>query len=69
MPSAGHLLTDDLSVVRSTEALGNVNSCQGCWYIFRGEADSMLSFSGCLEKFRLGFTVVMRNGRGKRAKR
>ena len=70
-PSAGHLLKDDISVVRSKEALENVRSCQGCWYCFRGEADSMLSLRGCLEKARLGLTVIMRNTscKGQRDKR
>jgi len=61
MPGAGHLLKDDISVVRSKEALENVRSCQGCWYCFRGEADSTLSLRGYLEKARLGLTVIMRN--------
>lgn len=61
LPSAGHLLKNDISVIRSEEALGNVHTCQGCWYCFRGEADSTLSFRGCLEKAWLGWTVIMRN--------
>jgi len=30
MPRAGHLLKDDMSVIRSEEALRNVRSCPGC---------------------------------------
>jgi MoaA/NifB/PqqE/SkfB family radical SAM enzyme len=63
MPSAGHVLKDGISVVRSTDALRSVNSCQGCWYCFRGEADSSLSVRGCFEKVRLGMTVINRNSR------
>ena len=61
MPSAGHLLKDNMSVIRSKEALSNVHACQGCWYCFRGEADSTLSFRGCLEKAWLGWTVIIQN--------
>jgi radical SAM protein with 4Fe4S-binding SPASM domain len=52
-PSAGHVLRDDLSVVRSAQAKRAVSSCAGCWYCFRGEADCTLSFSGYTEKVRL----------------
>ncbi|MFQ5640914.1 MAG: radical SAM/SPASM domain-containing protein [bacterium] len=67
MPPAGHLLKDDISVVRSTEALQDVNSCQGCWYSFRGESDTTLSYQGCLEKLRLGLSVIAKNKKRKRA--
>jgi MoaA/NifB/PqqE/SkfB family radical SAM enzyme len=61
MPGAGHLLRDDISVVRSMDAMRNVETCPGCWYAFRGESDTALSFHGCLEKLRLGLTVMMGN--------
>src|SRR4030042_646581 len=61
LPSAGHLLRDNVEVVRSSQALQDVNACEGCWYFFRGEADNTLSILGCLEKFWLGLTVIVRN--------
>ncbi len=60
-PAAGHLLKDDISVVRSQTASVNVRCCPGCWYCFRGEADCTLSLRGCLEKIQLGVTVIRRN--------
>jgi MoaA/NifB/PqqE/SkfB family radical SAM enzyme len=61
MPAAGHVLRDDISVVRSPDALRNVQSCQGCWYSFRGESDTMLSYQGCFEKLRLAWSVMRHN--------
>ena len=60
-PAAGHLLRDDLSVLRSERALRAVEACSGCWYCFRGEADSALTMSGYWEKVRLGLAVFRRN--------
>jgi MoaA/NifB/PqqE/SkfB family radical SAM enzyme len=60
-PRVGHVLTDGVAVVRSPQAQGAVSSCSGCWYCFRGEADSTLSFRGYLEKVRLAGSVVVRN--------
>jgi len=60
-PRVGHVLTDDLSVVRSAQAERAVSSCAGCWYCFRGEADSTLSFAGYAEKVRLAGAVMLRN--------
>jgi MoaA/NifB/PqqE/SkfB family radical SAM enzyme len=65
MPSVGHLLQDDISVVRSPAAMQSVASCRGCWYCFRGESDVSLSFGGCLDKLRLGIGVVLHNYRRK----
>lgn len=62
-PRVGHVLTDDLSAVRSDEAQRTVSSCAGCWYCFRGEADSTLSLRGYAEKVRLAGAVVLRNAR------
>jgi MoaA/NifB/PqqE/SkfB family radical SAM enzyme len=62
-PRVGHILHDDLSVVRSPQAMEAVSSCAGCWYCFRGEADSTLSFSGYAEKLRLAASILVRNAR------
>jgi MoaA/NifB/PqqE/SkfB family radical SAM enzyme len=61
MPRAGHLLKDDMSVIRSEEALRNVRSCPGCWYNFRGEGDATLSLKGYFEKLRLGLMILKKN--------
>ncbi|MFC1639936.1 radical SAM/SPASM domain-containing protein, partial [Gemmatimonadota bacterium] len=52
-PSAGHLLRDDITAVKSSETLRAVESCDGCWYSFRGESDTTLSLRGCLAKLNL----------------
>jgi AdoMet-dependent heme synthase len=61
MPAAGNLLRDDIKVVRTQEALAEVRSCRGCWYCFRGEADTSLSLAGCLEKILLAASVLRHN--------
>lgn len=61
LPASGHLLRDPVAVVASEQAQVAVRSCQGCWYCFRGEADSTLSPGGCLEKAVLGMKIVRRN--------
>ena len=61
MPRAGHLLTDDISVVRSEESLNHVRSCPGCWYNFRGEGSVTLSLKGYFEKLGLGLTIIKKN--------
>ena len=60
-PAAGHLLRDEMSVIRSDQALRTVAACAGCWYCFRGEADSALTVRGYFEKVRLGLAVIGRN--------
>ncbi len=60
-PPVGHILATDVNTVRSEEAMELVNSCPGCWYCFRGEADTSLSLSGCWEKFNLALAVIARN--------
>lgn len=62
-PSVGHILQDDVSVVRSPDALRAVGNCSGCWYCFRGEADSTLSLRGYAEKLRLAATILTHNAR------
>jgi MoaA/NifB/PqqE/SkfB family radical SAM enzyme len=64
--SVGHVLVDDISVISSPAALREVETCGGCWYCFRGEADSTLSPGGYLEKAELAVTILRRNGRSKR---
>lgn len=59
--AAGHILRDDISVLRSAAARLSVEACDGCWYCFRGEADTSLSLRGCLEKARVGIAVMRRN--------
>ena len=61
LPAVGHLLTDEPTVVRSRAAQEMVAGCRGCWYCFRGEADTSLSFTGCLEKVSLGLAVLRHN--------
>lgn len=68
-PPVGHVLRDDLSVVRSPEALQAVSSCPGCWYCFRGEADSTLSFRGYVEKLQLAGSILLRNARRRALRR
>lgn len=69
MPAAGHILHDDIAVVRSRHAQAMVHDCRGCWYCFRGEADTSLSLAGCLEKAELGLAVMRRNMKSSRARR
>jgi MoaA/NifB/PqqE/SkfB family radical SAM enzyme len=68
LPVAGHVLKDDVSIVRSPEAMRDVHCCPGCWYCFRGEADSTFSYGGCLQKLWLGLGVTIRNERRAMAK-
>jgi MoaA/NifB/PqqE/SkfB family radical SAM enzyme len=49
-PAVGHVLRDDLSVLRGPAATKAVAACRGCWYCFRGEADTTLRLRGYLEK-------------------
>jgi MoaA/NifB/PqqE/SkfB family radical SAM enzyme len=60
-PRVGHILSDEVSIVRSDEALKAVDSCTGCWYCFRGEADSTLSFRGYAEKLQLAASIYIQN--------
>jgi MoaA/NifB/PqqE/SkfB family radical SAM enzyme len=62
MPVAGRLLSDDMSTLRSNEAMEHVNECEGCWYAFRAEADTAFNSKGYLEKLSLGMTILRRNG-------
>jgi MoaA/NifB/PqqE/SkfB family radical SAM enzyme len=68
MPAVGHILRDDIAVVRSDQARAAVKECQGCWYCFRGEADTSLSVRGCLEKVGLAIAVTCRNATSRRAR-
>lgn len=61
MPRVGHIIEDDITVLRSRAAQEMVSGCRGCWYCFRGEADTSLSLAGCLEKARLGLAVFRHN--------
>lgn len=61
MPAVGHILHDDLSMVRSNAAQEMVSGCRGCWYCFRGESDASLSLLGCLEKAWIGLGVLRHN--------
>jgi len=61
IPSVGHLMKDDMSVIRSEEALRKVRLCPGCWYSFRGEADAALSLKGYFEKLKIGLTTLKKN--------
>ncbi len=61
LPAVGHILQSDIAIVRSNRAQESVSGCPGCWYCFRGEADTSLSVAGCLEKARLGLSVLRHN--------
>jgi len=63
MPAVGHVLADEVSVLRSDAAQGMVSRCRGCWYCFRGEADTALSIVGCLQRAWLGVSVLFHNAR------
>ena len=65
-PAVGHLLRDEITVLRSQRARQMVNACRGCWYCFRGEADTSFSLTGCLEKARLAIAVLRRNAQARR---
>ncbi len=65
MPAVGHILRDDIAAVRSPHAQDMVRECRGCWYCFRGEADTSLSLAGCVEKARVGLAVMRRNARNR----
>ena len=60
-PAIGHLLTDDITMVRSRAAQELVERCRGCWYCFRGEVESGLSLAGCIATFGLGLSVLWHN--------
>jgi MoaA/NifB/PqqE/SkfB family radical SAM enzyme len=61
LPPVGHVLTGEIAAVRSARARAMVSGCTGCWYCFRGEADTALSPAGCLEKAMLGASVLRHN--------
>ena len=61
LPATGHLLKDDIATVRSPDAKQTVNSCNGCWYSFRGESDTASSLSGYCGQLLLGLKVLARN--------
>jgi MoaA/NifB/PqqE/SkfB family radical SAM enzyme len=61
MPAVGHIFQNDLTVLQSAQALDMVANCRGCWYCFRGEADTSLSLGGCFEKACLGVAVFRHN--------
>ncbi len=67
-PAVAHILRDDLSALRSEQAARSVEACRGCWYCFRGEADTSLSGAGYLEKLGIAAAVIRRN-LGRRATR
>lgn len=67
-PKVGHILRDPVAVVRSPQAMKAVESCPGCWYCFRGEADSTLSAPGYAEKMRLAASILLRNARRQAAR-
>lgn len=50
LPSVGHLLHDDMSVLQNANAQAFIDHCSGCWYCFRGEADVSFSVHGCLRR-------------------
>jgi MoaA/NifB/PqqE/SkfB family radical SAM enzyme len=61
LPPAGHVLRDPLTALRDESPRAAVSACQGCWYCFRGEADSSLSFAGWMDRIALAVRVAHRN--------
>ena len=61
LPSVGHVLRDDISVIRTPQALELVERCSGCWYCFRGEADVSFSISGCVNKIFQHGRIILTN--------
>jgi MoaA/NifB/PqqE/SkfB family radical SAM enzyme len=61
LPAVGHLLRDTLTVLRGETACREVSACRGCWYCFRGEADSSLNVAAWLDRMALGLRVARRN--------
>lgn len=62
-PRVGHVLAEGLAAVRSAQTLRLVESCRGCWYCFRGEADSTFTLGGYFERLRTAVTIVANNGK------
>ncbi len=60
-PAVGHVLDPDLGALRSAEAMASVAKCRGCWYCFRGEADSAMSGEGYRDRLKLAAGVIARN--------
>jgi MoaA/NifB/PqqE/SkfB family radical SAM enzyme len=60
-PVAGHLFGEGLAALATEEVRRSVANCPGCWYCFRGEADSTLSPGGYWEKARLAWRVLRHN--------
>jgi len=61
LPAVGHLLRDPIDIVRGEAACREIAKCRGCWYCFRGEADSSLTVAGWLDRIALGIRVARRN--------
>jgi MoaA/NifB/PqqE/SkfB family radical SAM enzyme len=61
LPSVGHVLRDDISVIQTPQALELVGQCSGCWYCFRGEADVSFSIAGCMNKISQHGEIILSN--------
>ena len=61
MPAVCHVLSSDFSALRSPQAQQPVAECRGCWYCFRGEADSAMSGAGYRDRLKLAAGVIARN--------
>jgi len=61
MPAAGHVLSDPISVLQQGDAAAAIRSCPGCWYCFRGEADSLMARFGWVHPLALGMRIARRN--------
>ena len=62
-PAVGHVLHDDLSVLRTAEIRKMASNCDGCWYCFRGEVDTSLTLSGYAGKVAVVCRVLRTNRR------
>jgi MoaA/NifB/PqqE/SkfB family radical SAM enzyme len=60
LPRVGHVLEDPISIVHSESAMQYINSCEGCWYCFRGEADHALSVRGSVEKIAQFSRIILK---------
>ncbi len=60
-PAACHVLSSDFSALREPKAQEPVANCRRCWYCFRGEADSAMSWAGYGDRLKLACGVLARN--------
>lgn len=62
-PAVGHVLRDDLSVLRTEQIRKMTSNCEGCWYCFRGEVDTSLTVTGYAGRVAVVSRVLRANRR------